>query len=401
MKRTSSPSGTSWGAVALVVLAGVIACVHLGKVAIATPALRDEYGLGLDAIGWLAATFALVSAVGGIPAGAAVAAAGDRGMLVAGLIALTVGSALGTAQPWLALPLSRLVEGLGFVLVTVAGPAMLQRLVAPADRNLALALWSCFVPAGIALAMLVGPWFEHWRSLWWAAGIVAAGIAGVVLARIPRAPAAAVATPRRLGADTIEVLRAGGPLALAIAFALYSLMFYALFSFLPVLLIDRLHMSPSSAGPLGALASAANIVGNLAAGGLIARIGRVQLVLLSAIAMGLCAAGIFFVTGQPWLVYLLCVVFSMVGGLVPSTLLSWVPVLTPSPSRAPIAVGLAMQGSGLGQALGPLLVGALIEGFSWAAAGVLVIASAVALPLVIRRLRTQPAPEAHAGNCHA
>jgi MFS family permease len=91
----------------------------------------------------------------------------------------------------------------------------------------------------------------------------------------------------------------------------------------------------------------------------------------------------------------------MVGGLVPGALLSWVPVLTPSPSRAPIAVGLAMQGSGLGQALGPLLVGALIEGFSWPAAGALVIASAVALPLVIHRLRTQAAPETHAGNCRA
>jgi MFS family permease len=387
--------------VALVVFAGVIACVHLGKIAIVTPALRDEYGLGLDAIGWLAATFALVSAFGGIPAGAAVSAAGDRRMLVAGLVALAAGSALGTVQPWLALPVSRLVEGLGFVLVTVAGPAVLQRLVARTDRNLALALWSCFVPAGIALAMLVGPWFEHWRSLWWAAGIVAAGIGGLVLACIPRAPSATVATPRRLGADTIEVLRARGPLTLAIAFALYSLMFYALFSFLPVLLIDRLHMSPSSAGPLGALASAANIVGNLAAGALVARTGRGRLVLLSAIAMGVCAAGIFFVTGQPWLVYLLCVVFSMVGGLVPSTLLSWVPVLTPSPSQSPIAVGLAMQGSGLGQALGPLLVGALIEGFSWAAAGALVIASAIALPLAVRRLRTRPTLEAHAGNCRA
>lgn len=374
--------------VALVVLAGVVACMHLGKVAIVTPALQHEFSRGAGAIGWLGATFASIGALVGVPAGAAVAAAGDRRMLVAGLASIAVGSVLGAlAGPWIVLPLSRLVEGLGFVLVSVAGPAILQRLVAAPDRNLALAMWSCYVPAGIALVLLAGPWFDDWRTLWWLSGAAAAGIAGMGLACIPSATVPRSAVSRRLGAEVLHVLRSGGPLAVASCFLLYSLMFYALFAFLPVLLLERLQTGPAVVGPLSALACAANVVGNLAAGGLIARLGRPRLVAVSAAIMGACAAGIFFATEQPLLTYLLCVLFSMAGGLIPSTLLSSVPVLTPSASLAPIGVGLAMQGSNLGQTLGPLLLGSLIERQGWPAAGALVMAASVLLLAVVPKLR--------------
>ena len=53
---------------------------------------------------------------------------------------------------------------------------------------------------------------------------------------------------------------------LASTFALYSLMFFALFAFLPVLLMERMDVTYRDAGLLSALASAVNISGNLAAG---------------------------------------------------------------------------------------------------------------------------------------
>lgn len=45
------------------------------------------------------------------------------------------------------------------------------------------------------------------------------------------------------------------------------------------------------------------------------------------------------------------------GGLVLASLLSSVPQVRSTPAQAALTVGLIMQGSNLGQALGPLLVG--------------------------------------------
>lgn len=374
---------TDWRAVAVVVAAGVAASFHLGKVAIAAPQLQAGLGLSLSMLGALGGTFAMLGAVGGVLAGSVVARAGARRMLVLGLAATVLGTLLAVLSASYAVLLaSRVVEGLGFVLITVAGPTVLARQVQATDRSRAMALWSCFMPTGIALAMLTGPWFGGWHSLWAAAALGSGAIAVLVLWTVPRAmdTHGAAAGPR---ARIAEVGR-GPALALAITFLLYSLMFFALFSFLPVLLQQRLQVEASTVGLLAALASAANIVGNLAAGALLPRLGRTVLGTAAAAAMGLCALGIFVPVLPPWAAFVLCLVFSAMGGLVPSSLLSSVPQVTATPAHAALAVGLLMQGSNLGQALGPLLVGSVVDRHGWPAAAVCVALAALAMGVTVR-----------------
>ncbi len=83
----SSSARTDWRAVWVVVAAGVASAFHLGKVAIAAPQLQSELGLGLGRLGGLGATFAVLGALGGLAAGSVVARAGDRRMLILGLLA--------------------------------------------------------------------------------------------------------------------------------------------------------------------------------------------------------------------------------------------------------------------------------------------------------------------------
>jgi predicted MFS family arabinose efflux permease len=270
---------------------------------------------------------------------------------------------------------SRLVEGLGFLLITVAGPTVLARRVRADDQAIALALWSCFMPAGMALAMLTGPWFSDWRSLWVVAALAAGLVAALVVGAVPRGPAHARVGER---ARLAEVWRAA-PLAMAATFLLYSLMFFALFSFLPVLLQQRLQVSAGAVGLLAAVACAANIGGNLCAGVLLSKVSREALGACAAIAMGLCGLGIFLPVLGPGMALVLCLVFSAVGGLVPASLLSAVPRVTSTPAQAALVVGLLMQGSNLGQALGPVLVGSAVDRHGWPAAAAWVGAAALAM----------------------
>src|SRR5690606_21707441 len=354
---------TRWAAVAIVVGCGVVAAMQVGKAAIAGPMLQSDLGLNLDALGWLTGIFAVLGVVGGIPAGVVIGSVGGRRALVGGLLATAVGAAVGAASPvygWLLA--SRVIEGAGFLFITVAGPAVLQRqdMVRADRRDLAFALWSCFMPAGMAIAMLVGPLLGGWRSLWWACCGLVVAAAVAVLATVPgdgpRAPLGWRAARR----DAARVARARHPLLPAAVFACYSLMVVAVL----------------------------NILGNLAAGHLLARgVARPLVLCTASVAMGAAALGIFLPLLPDAGVFLLCVVFSAVGGLIPATLLSSAPLAAPAAALTPIVVGLVMQGNNLGQIVGPIAMGGAIDAYGWhaaawvvAAAALLAAASAAALP---------------------
>lgn len=398
------PASTRWEAVSLIVGSGIAAALQVGKVAIATPLLQTDLGFDLAAIGWLAGVFALLGLIGGVPAGALVASLGGRRILLLGLLTTAAGAALGaSAASFPPLLASRVIEGAGFLLVIVAAPSILDRVTEQSRRDLAFALWSCFMPAGMAIAMLAGPLFDDWRTIWWAGVGLTLTVGLAVMCLVPADGHRTRWSWSQLGMDAAMIARAGGPLALAAAFALYSLMFFALFSFLPVLLMERMQVTHQIAGLLSALATAANIVGNLAAGVLLSRgIGRPVLLAGASLAMGLAGLGIFLPVLPDVPTFLLCVLFSAVGGLVPATLLSTAPIAAPSAGLVPVVLGLVVQGNNLGQIIGPVAVGSAIQAHGWASAALIVAIAAVLAAAIAtalgRALRRRPSHSGRASN---
>ena len=110
--------------------------------------------------------------------------------------------------------------------------------------------------------------FSAWQWLWWSSSALALIAALAVFYCVPEDPRQRVAG--RLF-DGVRRAWSSATVLLASTFALYSLMFFALFAFLPVLLMERMDVTYRDAGLLSALASAVNISGNLAAGWLLAR----------------------------------------------------------------------------------------------------------------------------------
>jgi hypothetical protein len=95
--------------------------------------------------------------------------------------------------------------------------------------------------------------------------------------------------------------------------------------------------------------------------------------------MGLAGIGIFLEVFGNTPTFLLCILFSAVGGLIPATLISSAPLLAPSAALAPVVIGLVMQGSNLGQVIGPVAVAGAIGVYGWAAAaGIVLIAALIA-----------------------
>ena len=142
----------------VLVLAGVSAALHVGKLPPALPVLGEVLGLSLLQSGFLLSMVQLAGVLLGLAVGLAADGLGLRRSLLAGLVLLSAAGALGGwAQGASTLIALRAVEGLGFLLVAMPAPALLRRLV-PAQRlNAVLGVWGSYMPLGMALALLSGP----------------------------------------------------------------------------------------------------------------------------------------------------------------------------------------------------------------------------------------------------
>ncbi len=404
----ASSANTPWPTVFLIVGAGVVAAFQIGKAPAALGALRADLGFGLLTAGWVISMFNVIGVALGTVLGAFSGRIGERRAVLWGLALTAAASLLGAfAQGPVVLLATRFIEGLGFLLVVVGVPALIIRLARPADLKLAFGVWGTYMPAGTAAMMLASPLFLGpfgWRGLWIANAVLVAAFAlafGFATREIAITPARAYAPAqslRGLFADMWQTIAAGGPLLVALTFGSYTLQFIAVLGFLPTILMEQEGLGQARAATLTAIAIAVNALGNLIAGALLHRgVPRWVLVATASAAMGFAALGIYSSALSLPARYLLVLLFSTIGGMLPATVLGWAPAMAPEPKLVSTANGLLVQGSHLGQMIGPPALAAMaVASGSWAwSPAVLVVAAAcgVGLALALRHLERRHAGE--------
>lgn len=387
---TQPPHKTQFAAVAVLVAAGMIAVGHVFKLAPALPIMRQELALGIVAAGWLFAIVNLMAAVTGVAAGALADRFGPARLLLAGLLLALVASAATALVPTAAVVFAcRLLEGMGFLAVTVSAPSLMMRVTAVADRPLVLSIWSTYSPAGGALALLLAApamtvvgWHGVWLGL---AALSAAAAVAVQMLGIKRSSPGAA--PQRFLSNLAAVVRRPGPWCAAGSFALYTIQYSALMAWLPSFLVEQRQLPIATAGALTAFVMAVNISGNLLAGALLRRgVRHGTLIAAASLLMALCAVMIF--TPLPDGVrYAGCALLSAVGGMLPAAVLAAAPHIAPSPGHIGTMNGMIVQGSNVGLLMGPPLLASLVAVTGrWEAGMGLFLATALAATALGLRL---------------
>jgi MFS transporter, CP family, cyanate transporter len=366
----------------VVVLAGVSAALHVGKLAPALPVLSQSLGVTLVQAGFLLSLVQLAGMTLGVVAGVAADAAGLKRTMLAGLLILSAASLLGgTARDTGSLMALRCAEGLGFLLVSVTGPGLIRRLVEPARMSVRLGLWGAYMPFGTAMALLFGPVTIAgigWPGWWWLLGLVSLAMAAWLWRAVPANPtrrSAAAGEGQGWLQRLQRTLSSRGPWLVALTFAVYSSQWLAVIGFLPTMYAQA-GVGAALAGVATALAAAANMVGNIASGRMLRVGARAESLLYAGFTVMALGA---FVAFAPWwgdvpgpaaaaVRYAAVLLFSGVGGLIPGTLFSLAVRVAPGERMVSTTVGCLQQCSSMGQFVGPPLVAwvaARAGGWQW------------------------------------
>ncbi len=358
---------THWAAVAAVLAGGLAIALNVGKVPVALPALRAELGLTLVQAGWVSSMLTTLAFVGAAFTGMWVGRVGALRMVLTGLALCAGASLIAPMVPgWGPLIGSRFLEGLGFMVVAVASPALISAATAGGDRRFALGLWSAYMPAGASLAMLASPAllpYTGWAGLWvLSSALMLLALAAVAGQRRYFAAAAPSAAPA--GAFLGPVRAALGhplPWLLALSFGLWATQHFALIVWMPTYLREERGVGPGLTAVLTGVMLMSCVPGNLIGGWLVQQGLRRGPLLAAAHAAAGLGALVYSAESLPDpLRYAATVFVSFAGGVIPAAVMASSTVLARTPQQIGTLQGLYMQTAQLGHFVGTPLIATVV-----------------------------------------
>ena len=142
----------------VVILSGMVAALHIGKIPPAIPVLREALGMSLVEAGFLLSLVQMAGMTCAVFIGVTADGLGLRRSILIGqgILALASISGLAAHAPAHLLAL-RAAEGFGFLLCVLPAPSLIRQLVPLTRLAWYLGLWTTYMATGVSLALLVAP----------------------------------------------------------------------------------------------------------------------------------------------------------------------------------------------------------------------------------------------------
>lgn len=386
-------------ALSIVLLAvGVSVCIVQYKVPSILEPIMSSYGMSTDAGAWLMSIFTMVGIFLSLPASGLAKRIGPKNLLLLACAVIVVGSIMGAfAGSTFQMVVSRAVEGVAFVFVTVAGPLVIERYVDKAHQGTANGIWSRWICLGSVIGSSATPAIYETLGLggtWLAyAGVVT--LAAVVVALFIRggdASAGKEASGNAAGKVQFrDYLRFLKPQALLFFFAylVFNVEILAVLSYAPTFLQQQ-GMNASLSGFASSLPGLLAIVSSLAYGKLIDRTGRTKGFYLLALAVSAPATMLMLTQSGP-LLWVGAAGVGLVGYAIPVACLTALPQIAGSKEMMPAAMGVFTLVQCLGEFLGslvtPMLLGPAMDQWVFCGAVMLVFGLAGALAMAACKIK--------------
>lgn len=351
--------------VLLLIMGTTITTVQYKVPSILDP-LMQTFGMSTSTGSWLMSIFTATGIFLSIPVGALTKKLGPLRVLMLGCATMVLGSVVGALAPSAGMMIaSRLIEGVAFVLITVAAPLAIERYVSPGHQgtsNGIWALWICFgsaigstaTPAVFETLGLEGTWFAYAAFVAVAAGAFASYMRG----------ASPIEYDHTTGEETgigvkdyLKLLRLR-PLLFLFAYLVFNIEILAVLSYTPTFLQQN-GMDASLSGFASSLPGLLAIVSSPVFGKIADKTGKTKPFYILALAVSI-PATYLMLTQSGWGLWAGAALMGFIGYGVPVLALTALPQIAGSRAAIPAAMGLFMLVQCLGEFLGSFLVPILL-----------------------------------------
>ncbi len=384
MGETKEKRYGSWILIAVcLLLFGTAIASTQYKVPVIMSNLMEMFGMDSGSSSWLMSIFTFVGIVLALPTGALAKKIGPKNVLVIAAVVMVVGSLIGAfSSDGMMLIVSRGIEGVAFIFVTICGPLCVQKYVAPDKIGSATGIWALWVCLGSVVGGTLTP------SLFSATGFVGVWVIYAVCVAIfavlmflcvkfpggaeeERALAAEEAAAQaEQGKGSYADLLKPNFLLFLLAFLAFNMVLLAVLSFGPTWMQVQ-GIDPTMSGFISTLPMLLAVISSPLFGNLIDRFGRCKpLLIIAMLSMGPCAY--LMLTGTGAMLWVGAVLMGLVGLGCPVVCLTALNPIVGKPELASISMGVLMLVQSLGQFLGtfvsPMLLGA--GGDQWMTLGI-------------------------------
>ncbi|MEX0810518.1 MAG: MFS transporter [Dongiaceae bacterium] len=387
---------TNWPGVAFgLSLSAFVAFQHY-KLPPVLPVMLEQYGYDRVLAGGLMSIYALAGLLLSMPAGRWLQRHGARSVIVALGFLFLAGNLLGLAAPEQGgvMLVSRGLEGIGYAIGAVTGPAIAMAHASQRHRALVIGMMAGWIPAGQLVASALTPFalaLGGWQPIWILSLLVALGFMlwGRLADRDAYLPAETSAAARRGRFTRAELIALwlGGSL-----FMLWSGQYAAFMTWLPPFLVE-VHGFAEIGAVLGYSLPVAVLLAFNVLTGLFLRWGAPLPWLVSGAVI---AQAVFWwmapFVGTGWDGFAMLVFYGIGAGITPTCLFA-LPTSIVGSHRVASAFGIIMTGRNLGVFLGPIAFAYALDAlFGWDGAIRMIaistaIAAAIAILLALRLRR--------------
>lgn len=333
-------------------------------------ALREQFDLSMVAAGWLSSLSSAMSASAALVFGIIVSRTGAMRFACVGLVALAMGNLIGAlAQNAWSLFCGRFIEGLGFMAMVVAIPALIASAAMPADRSKALGYWGLHVTLGSATGIGVGALLADANPAWrveWIYFTVAALLVLLALMlfawRVEARASVALIEAASVRRAVREALARRGPWLMSLVLIMQGMQFSTIIVWLPSYLRESMAVAGATAALATALFFVVAACGSVFGGSLLhGSVNRGAILLMTFPGAGLLFCAVMTEALPPVVRMLGIVVAGFIYGITATVAISGAAHYARSAAEVGILQGLLAQTVHIGMSAGPPLAAVVVS----------------------------------------
>jgi len=388
----------AWVILFIAYMGAVAGSVIMDKIAPMLPILMSEFNIGLSRSGLLMSVFGFTGLALTLPAGYIIQRLGLKNTSAVAFGCLIVGAALGAvAGSFGLLLISRMLEGIGNVLIFILAPAAIAMWFPPEKSGLPLGIWSTATPLGSVLTLTIIPRLETtfgWRGAWWAS----AGFSLLVflafwfLIRPAPAKGNSVSEAHSVKGEISyfrELLSNRSIWLVALSWFCYVAVFASVNTYYPTYLTEALGFNLVRAGLLFSLVSFVRVLAGPLIGLVSDRVSSRKWVMVGGALLFLPIIVLLF-QSNTGMIPILMVLLGLLAGVIPTMIFAAVPQAVGDPRMVPMGMAIIQFGFNLSLIAGPPVFGSLVENMGWSSASIIfapVILLLVAAALLNKKVR--------------